>query len=402
MAGADRTTVRFLLRSVDAPGGVARSVLTVAGALATRYDVEVVSLFRRRDRPRYPVPAGVRLRYLEDHRGGPAASRRQGPLRARVLRRLTRPLRRRPSSLFSPADPVHRAASLHTDLVLARAVRSMRSGVLVTTRPSLHAAAARLAPRGLALVAVEHMNAATRPRALVDVVVRRADRLQALVVLTERDAVDWRRVLGSDGPPVEVVPNAVPWDLGHDGRARARVVVAAGRLTHQKGFDRLVRAWAKVRTDHPDWRLVVHGEGPGRPRLERLVRRLGVDDVVALPGWTGRMADVLAEASVFALSSRFEGLPVVALEAMGRGTPVVAFDCPRGPRELIDDGVDGLLVDDGDVDGFASALSRLLTDEELRQRLGAAALVRAEQYARPTVAARWAVVLDRALDRAPS
>ncbi len=384
--------MRFLLRTADAPGGVARSVLVLAGQLALSHDVEVVSLFRRRNVPTYPVPEGVRLTYLQDHRRSATGVQRNG---GRVRRMLTRPLRNRPSRLVHPADTLYPHCTLLTDLALLRALRSMRSGVLITTRPSLLSLAARVAPRRLALVGQEHMNAQTRPAPLRRLVYRAGSRAKALVVLTERDREDWSVALRGRALPVQVIPNPVPWAVGHDGRERRPVVVAAGRLARQKGFDRLVEAYADVATRHPDWRLHIYGEGDARAELEQLIVQRGLTSVVELKGWTDDMAEVMADASVLALTSRFEGLPMIVLEAFGRGLPVVAYDCPRGPRELVEDGVNGFLVDDDDQAAYTEALSRVLADDALRSRLSRGALESAGTYSLPAVGARWRGLLEQ-------
>ena len=391
----DRPTVRFLLRSVDAPGGVARSVLTLAGSLTQWYDVEVVSLFRRRNVPVFPVPAGVRLTYLADHRGPPDESTLQG---GGVRPRMRRALQARPSKLIDPADTaLYPKCTLLTDAKLLQCLRSMRSGVLITTRPSFHLAAARLAPRGLVLVAQEHMNFYTRPSQFKQQLARRGRHLDALVVLTQRDGRDWRRVLRETGVQVRRIPNPLPWPVGDDGQTRSRVVVAAGRLAPQKGFDRLIQAFGPVAATFPDWRLQIYGVGDQRGELEQLIEQHNLQDSVQLMGWTDRMRDALAEASVFALSSRFEGLPLVVIEALGKGVPVVAFDCPRGPRELVRDGRNGFLVPDGDIAGFSAALARVIGDAGLRDRLRRGALADARQYDLAAVGERWKDLLETLL-----
>ena len=157
----------------------------------------------------------------------------------------------------------------------------------------------------------------------------------------------------------------------------------------QKGFDRLIKAWAQVAPEHPDWRLHIYGKGRFRGSLRRVIDRHGLGDVVELKGWTDKFSEVLSDASVFALSSRYEGLPMVVLEALGRGLPVVAFDCPRGPRELVSDGVNGFVVADGELAPYAAALSKVMNDQALRARLQAGAFETAERYSVRVVAEQW-------------
>ena len=277
-----------------------------------------------------------------------------------------------------------------------RALRSMRTGVLVTTRPSLAAVAARFAPSSLVLVDQEHINADTRPEPLKQGVRAAAarGRLHGLAVLTDRDRSDWSDILGAGSTVIRAIPNPVPWPVGHDGRQRDRVVVGAGRPMPQKGFDRLIKAWAQVAPLHPDWRLHIYGEGRYGTSLQRVIDKQGLSDVVELKGWTDDISEVLSDASVFALSSRNEGLPMAVLEALGRGLAVVAFDCPRGPRELVSDGVNGFLVADGELGAFGAALSKVMDDDALRARLQAGALQTAERYSVDAVTQQWRELID--------
>ncbi len=246
------------------------------------------------------------------------------------------------------------------------------------------------------LVDQEHINADTRPEPLKQGVRAAAarGRLHGLAVLTDRDRSDWSDILGAGSTVIRAIPNPVPWPVGHDGRQRDRVVVGAGRLMPQKGFDRLIKAWAPVAPLHPDWRLHIYGKGRFGKSLKGVINKHGLGDMVELKGWTDQFSEVLSDASVFALSSRYEGLPMVVLEAFGRGLPVVAFDCPGGPRELVADGVNGFLVADGELDPYAAALSKVMDDHALRTRLQAGAFQTAERYSVSVVARQWRDLID--------
>ena len=148
-----------------------------------------------------------------------------------------------------------------------------------------------------------------------------------------------------------------------------------------------------VAPEHTDWTLRICGKGPLKKQLRRQVRRLELGDTVELPG-ARIVADEMAEASIFVLSSRFEGFPLVLLEAMSQGMAVVAFDCPTGPNEIVQDGENGILVADGDVAGLAAGMRTLIEDDELRRRLGAAAVETAERFSVSSVGPRWVAFLD--------
>jgi glycosyltransferase involved in cell wall biosynthesis len=376
---ADRPVVRFLVGTADGRNGVVRSVLNTAGWLASDYDVQVIGLFRRRPAPVYAIPPGVRLRFLEDLSEDRV---RSGPLRLRLSKLDSRVIE-------TPNSAHLQGSSLLTDILLVKALQTMRSGVLVTTRSELHAVAARFAPRGLALIAHEHMHYFQRVERVRRRVDRHIDRFGAMVTLTERDRSDY--IQRSSWPPakVHVIPNAARGAILTDVRPRKKIIVAAGRLTEQKGYDRLIEAFSPVAVAHPEWELRIYGRGPDRRKLQRMINERGIAAQAHLMGWTDQLDAILSEAAIFALSSRFEGLPLVGIEAMSKGLPIVAFDCPRGPRELVRDGVNGYLVANGEVPAFTQALGRLVADAQLREVMGKASLVDARQYEMSTVGEQW-------------
>ena len=167
------------------------------------------------------------------------------------------------------------------------------------------------------------------------------------------------------------------------------VVVAAGRYAGEKGYDRLIDAFAAVAGRHPGWTLKIFGHGPLQGALQRQAERLGLADRVLLPGLAGDIEAELRASSVFALSSIHEGLPMALAEAMACGVPCVAFDCAPGVREIVTDEVDGLVVPPRDVDALAEGLDRLMGDDALRRRLGAAARESVRRFAPDEVLAQW-------------
>jgi glycosyltransferase involved in cell wall biosynthesis len=371
--------VRVLLTHAHGMGGTIRTTLNLLEHLARTHEVEVVSIVRRREEPFFALPAGVRVSVLDDQLGGAS--------------RLARLLRALPSVLTHPDDHHFASSSLLSDVRLARRLRGMRSGVLITTRPAFNLVAAELAHPGLTTIGQEHMNFASHSRGLARALRRGYGRLDALVVLTEADRHDYGRLLAGSATRVVRIPNAVPELPGPVSSLDSKVAVAAGRLNRQKGFDLLVDAWARVARSHPDWTLRIYGSGEERGELRRRILEHGLHNEVLLPGATPRLGEALGEASLFVLSSRFEGFGLVVIEAMSKGLPVVAFDCPRGPGEIISDGVDGILVAPGHTAALAEAVCKVLDDDALRRRLGSAALETARRYEQGSVGAQWDALL---------
>lgn len=137
------------------------------------------------------------------------------------------------------------------------------------------------------------------------------------------------------------------------------VILGVGALTDQKDFPTLIRAFALVRKEHPV-RLMILGEGEDRPKLEALVRKMGLENDVSLPGFVYNPYKYMKRAAVFVLSSKWEGLPTVLIEALAIGTPVVSTDCPSGPREILENGRHGTLVPVGRVEELAKAILEIL------------------------------------------
>ena len=234
------------------------------------------------------------------------------------------------------------------------------------------------------------LGLADRYRARTDErLVRRFDRF---VVLTEEDAQMWGEI-----PGMRVIPNAAK-DICdgmrlNDGVASsdARRVIAVGRLDYQKGFDRLIDAWVLVRKDgrFADWRLDIFGQGEWKEMLQRKIRTLGVGDSARLNAPVKDIAAEYKASSMLVMSSHYEGFPMVMVEAMSAGLPVVTFDYKCGPKDIIDDGRNGLLVKEGDIRGLADAMMSLMASPATLRRMSAEAKKVTERFSEEKVMGMW-------------
>ncbi|MEU8106082.1 glycosyltransferase family 4 protein [Nonomuraea muscovyensis] len=380
--------IRYLLLHAYGVGGTIRTVFNQAGAMAALgHEVEIVSVVRRRNTPQFGLDDRVRIESLVDQR--------DGVRRDSVGRRVWRRVRGRmvPRGEFAADYFTERVERAVMDYV-----SSLRDGVLVTTRPALNLIAARRAPKGVVRVAQDHMNLDAYPATVRDDIARYYGRFDAVVVLTRSNQLAYRELL--PGTPIVRIPNIVE-PSGALSRQENPVVVSAGRLVRQKGFDLLVQAFGQAVRRHPEWELRIFGSGARKATLAALIEAQGLGDRVRLLGRTTRLDSELARASIYALSSRFEGLPMVMIEAMGHALPVAAFDCPTGPADVLTHEIDGLLVPPGDVGALAAALDRLMGDRDLRLRLGAEAARTARSYAPDVVMPLWVDLFSRLLDGRP-
>lgn len=208
--------------------------------------------------------------------------------------------------------------------------------------------------------------------------------LDRFIVLTEEDKVAWTELNN-----VVAIHNPVSFKPVSVSSLQEKRVIAVGRYVYQKGFDLLLRAWKKVEELCPDWELVIYGDGD-RSSYEQLLGELGIDaNRCHLNAPTNQIQNEYMNSSVFAVSSRFEGLSMALLEAAACGLPIVSFACPCGPRDLITDGVDGLLVEKENVDALADSLVKVMTSSEIREAMGSAILKKAEQFKIESIAMQW-------------
>lgn len=221
--------------------------------------------------------------------------------------------------------------------------------------------------------------------------IRYARRYDRVVVLTRQDLELWKQCCSNVScvyNELTIHPVAV-YDYGK------KSVISVGRLEFQKGFDYLVSAWAIVNKKFPDWQLDIYGEGRLRDELQQQIDQSGLHDCVHLVGNRKDMPSQYAAHSVAVLSSNFEGLPLALLEAASCRLPLVAYDCQCGPREVIQDGVNGFLVPKvGDVEGLAQALMRLMDSQQLRQQMGEAAGRSLQPFTHEAVMGQWRDLLN--------
>lgn len=254
---------------------------------------------------------------------------------------------------------------------------------------------------GIPVVVSERNDPTMRKQPLAWSTLRRLlyPRAAAVAVQTARVRLWASRHL--PGAYCRVIPNPVRAIKHPDSiRKNGRYIVGMGRLVRQKGFDMLMAAFAATKAD--DWRLLLIGDGPGREELVQRSKALGIDDRVDFVGKVTDPETYLAGASIFALSSRYEGFPNALLEAMSLGIPSVSFDCPSGPGEIIVHGNNGLLVPAEDVAGLSSSLSELMHNPEYRARLGrAGADSVSERYSVDMVVSQWNRLLTGCLPPKP-
>ena len=214
-----------------------------------------------------------------------------------------------------------------------------------------------------------------------------------VVVLTHED----RRNNWGENEKVSVIPNPTTFRSETVALLNSRKIVAVGRLTAQKNFSSLIRTFRIVVKSHPDWNLEIYGDGYERTMLQNLIEELHLENNVRLCGSTSQVQKKMVEASCFVLSSIYEGLPLVMLEAMSCGLPVVSYDCPCGPKDIITEDQDGFLVPQGDEQMLAERICCLIENPSKRAGMGVAARKKSENYTIEKIIPMWMNLFEKLL-----
>ncbi|MEL6105342.1 MAG: glycosyltransferase family 4 protein [Planctomycetota bacterium] len=272
----------------------------------------------------------------------------------------------------APASPLFRLAGVfRRHAAIRNAVQSVTPQVLLSfcDRNNIDVLSA-LRKGSLPVIVCERSDPAKLSLGWIRNRIRRQayPRAAAVVALTESAA----RHLSEFCNNVQVIPSAVdtpPISSARDSAAENKLIVGVGRLEYEKGFDRLIEAFAAATLHHPSWRLALYGEGSQRADLQQQIAELGLHGRVEMHGWVRPLWESLAQATIFCLPSRYEGFPSALLEAMAVGVPSISVDCESGPRAIVRTGENGLLVDPS-IEGLSEGIRRWIEDPNERERIG--------------------------------
>lgn len=219
------------------------------------------------------------------------------------------------------------------------------------------------------------------------------NRLSRIVTLTQGDADEWRKHIST---PIEIIPNPLthyPASITNSQRPYCRII-AAGRIENVKGFDKLIKAFAIIADKCPQWRVDIFGKGSKESCLQSLIAQYRLENRIAILPPTKDIYIEYQKSDFYVLSSQHEGFGMVLIEAMSCGTPCLAYNCDYGPREIIDDGITGLLVEDGNIEQLAQKMLWMIEHSEERIRMGERARETIKKYDINTIMQNWVKLLN--------
>ena len=212
-----------------------------------------------------------------------------------------------------------------------------------------------------------------------------------VVTLTEGDKRLWNKA-----KRVEVIPNFSNLEVSNISLCNSKRIIAVGRLSWEKGYDRLIKIWERVVKENQDWHLDIYGEGDLKSSLNEVIRKRKIKNIQILPT-TNNISQEYSNSSICVMTSYFEGFALVLLEALKHGVPCIAFDCPFGPASIIKNSQCGFIIKNGDTGQFAEKLSLLIHNDEMRKEFSNNSIKRAEEFAIDTIMKKWMILFESLL-----
>ena len=217
-------------------------------------------------------------------------------------------------------------------------------------------------------------------------------KLNGIVLLTKEDAESWK---GTN--QTFVIPNSLPFEPSNSSELENKQAIAVGRYNNAKGYEYLVEAWKTVHQKHPDWTINIYGSGEQKEMVKTLIKNNDLQESMVMHEPTDDIMDCYLDSSICVVSSRYEGFSMVILESMVCGVPVVSFDCPHGPRNIIKNGEDGILVDYLNTQALAENICKLIENPKLRKTMGEKARSNIKRFTKENVMRQWTDLFNQLL-----
>ncbi len=377
--------IRFMVYNAFGIGGTVKTIFNFADFFQKtgKYNVEIISIKRTRDTPILHLNPKVKIIALQDMRRGAKYSDED------------RFLLNQPSELIHKEEDLYMMFSAYTDKKMKSVLGEIHDGILVTTMPSFNMIATTLVDEKVLKIGQEHKSFADHTPGLQKLIHEYYGQLDALTILTERNKYIYeRKIKGS--VQIYVLGNGTE-RLPYRANLKNHIIVAAGRYAEEKGYDMLIKAFAMIVQDYPDWVVKIYGEGKLAKYYLKLIHEYGLEKQIILESGTDKMNEKFSEAAIHICSSYREGFGMSVIEGFAMGLPCISFACD-GPREIITDGYDGLVVPKEDIRALATAMSQVMSDEEFRIELGKNAYETSKKYDIRVIGANFQKIVEQELE----
>jgi glycosyltransferase involved in cell wall biosynthesis len=360
--------ILFLLGDATSKGGIEKVTVTLTDALSVKYNAEIISLYKTNDVAIFE-PKLSRVSYLNNYFENSMYNRQFSGFINWVFDF---------SYILKKGFKLHGVLKKDLDVIVTCDIKMTLIAWLACFFTTIK------------IISIEHFEYDVAHPVLKCLRKFLYKRISNVVTLTseDKDKYSWL-----ESEKLKVIPNIVCVNLIDKGLEKKKIVIAVGRFTHQKGFDLLIDAWSLIGESYPDWTLKIYGEGEDEVKLEALIKSHNLHNVKLCP-YSASIDDAYQESKIFVLSSRYEGLGMVLLEALANKLPCISFDCPAGPKTIIQNDFNGILVPTGDVKKLASSLSLLMSDVKLQAKYSSNALESINIYRESSVVGKWSDLLE--------
>jgi len=380
-----KKSITILVHNLFYMGGTTRAVTNTANMLSKQgHSVTILSTFRSQTEPYFPLAKNVNIYSIIDYTQD--NNYRLQHILFNRLNNLLYPVFK--SKEIHQDEPGIRQFSRYIEKRLIQAIQNVDTDILISTRASYNILVAKYAPENVRLIAQEHMVFSMHTTKLQEAIRNNYNEFDRITTLTEDDALHYKEFVSPE--KVIAIPNLLPDEYRLDSSVdRRKVILSAGRFEEEKGYDLLIQAVQLVHEKLDGWEVHIYGQGSKKDGLGKLINHLGLSHIIKLFPPTKELAKVMNQASLFVLPSRFEGFGMVIIEAMATGLPVIAFDCPVGPRNIIRNGVNGVLVEGGNIESLANELIKLAFNNTQQENMAAEGLLTSELYTEEKIYKCW-------------
>lgn len=361
-------------------GGIENAIASLANLLSKNYQVEIISTYKLYSEPVFEINSDVKITYLMEH---------IKPNRKEIdyYRK-----NKNYSMLIKEAFKSVRVLYLKKKLMV-KAIKNLDTDVVITTRTLHNKWVSKYGNRNYKKIAWEHNHHNNDEKYISDLV-KSCENINYLVLVSKELKDFYKNYLGDKAI---YIPNCLDNIPKRSSKLDSKNFIAVGRLSKEKGFDDLLRLFKKLTFKYPDWKLNIVGDGLERNNLLELAKELKLGDKVVFHGYQNKeyINKLLLESSVYLMTSHTESFGLVLIEAMSYGVPCVAYSSAQGANEIIDDGVNGYLINDRNEEEMIKKISCIVSDDKLRRKLGKKAKEKSREYSGNAVLEKWNKVIRK-------
>lgn len=382
--------IRFLVYNIYGMGGTVRTVNNMANALVQNgHDVEIISIMRSADKPLFNFDSKINFTIIFDAR--------KEFNRKFVGTDEEKKAIKQKSKIINKDEEMYENFNAFIDKKLIKKLKSLKDGVLITTIPSFNMLAVEYVDDSVIKIGQEHKELSDHGKEIVKMIKNTYGKLDALTILTQHNYQVYRDCIDNKELPIVVLGNGTE-RMYSLSSLNSNVIISAGRFVDVKGFDLLIEAFSKLAEEFPDWIVKIFGRGELKDQLTQQILDANMENQIFLCPATEQLLMEVSKSAFYVCSSRHEGFGMIVIEAMSVGVPVVSYAC-EGPSEIINDGVEGLLVEQLNTDDLAEKMKILMLDYQKRKQMGRNAQISAEKYSTQAIAKQLENIISNAIER---